>query len=243
MKGMLSCDRLLDILHASFSKVKGPRLRTGSISLKSCLLSAYAMFSLKYPSLLQFDQHVREDIITHNLRSIYRLHQIPSDSQMRERLDEVDPNALREPFKRLFAQCQKSKYLELFQYHEGRYLVSLDGTGYFYSKKVHCEQCCEKHHSDGSTSYYHQMLSGTIVHPDQRVVLPFAPEMIMKIDGLKKKRLRTPSSRTVFNAFKKRAPSLIADYYRRWFVSGWAFHKAPTARWPPFYPCGEGKES
>ena len=75
-------------------------------------MSAYAMFSLKYPSLLQFDQHFREDMIKHNLKSVYEIDNVPSDTQMRARLDELDPRQLRKTFTSLFAQCQRSKRLE-----------------------------------------------------------------------------------------------------------------------------------
>ena len=208
MKGMLSCTNLLAIVRESFSKVKGPAHREGTISLLDCLLSGYALFSLKYPSLLQFDQHVREDIISHNLQTVYQLKQVPSDTQMRERLDEVQPRELRKPFKQLLAQAQRSKRLELFHYYEGRYLVPMDGTGYFYSQEVHCEQCCEKHHQDGSVSYYHQMLSAAIVHPEQKVVLPFAPEPIMKTDGSKKNDCEHQAAKRFLDHLKREHPHL-----------------------------------
>jgi hypothetical protein len=135
MTGMLNCKELLGIVKEGFARVKGATLRAGSISLQNCLLSGYAMFSLKYPSLLQFDQHFREDIIRHNLAKVYEITDIPSDTQMRERLDVVAPGQLRTVFKRLFGQCQRSKHLELFTYYEGRYLLPVDGTGYFFRKK------------------------------------------------------------------------------------------------------------
>ena len=208
MKGMLSCTQLLAIVRNGFSKVKGPSLREGTMSLQDCLLSGYALFSLKYPSLLQFDQQVREDIISHNLQAVYQLEEIPSDTQMRERLDEIQPRELRKPFKQLLAQAQRSKRLELFQYYEGRYLVPVDGTGYFYSKKVQCEHCCHKHHKDGSVSYYHQILSAAIVHPDQKLVLPFAPEPIMKTDGSKKNDCEHNAAKRFLNDLKREHPHL-----------------------------------
>jgi hypothetical protein len=52
------------------------------MSISDCLMSAYAMFSLKYPSLLQFDQHFREDMIKHHLISVYEIDNVPSDTQM-----------------------------------------------------------------------------------------------------------------------------------------------------------------
>ena len=70
------------------------------------------------------------------------------------------------------------KALEDFTCLDGHYLLSVDGTGYFSSSSVHCAQCCEKHHRDGRTTYYHQMLGAVLVH--------VAPEPIVKGDGAKK---------------------------------------------------------
>ncbi len=88
-------------------------------------------FSLKYPSLLSFDR------ASHN------------DTTMRERLDKVDPFLLRGSFRKVFASLQRDKGLEQFIYL-GHYLLSVDGTGYFSSSKVHCDQCCKKHHRNFS---------------------------------------------------------------------------------------------
>jgi hypothetical protein len=66
------------------------------------------------------------------------------------------------------------------------YLLSIDGTGYFSSNKIHCESCCTKTSSKtGEVTYYHQMLSGAIVHPDFKEVILVAPEPIIKQDGEK----------------------------------------------------------
>ena len=78
---------------------------------------------------------------------------------------------------------RSGKQLEKFWYIGNHYLCSIDGTGFFSSHKVHCDNCCEKHHKNGSTTYYHQMFCGAIVHPDQKTVIPFPPEPIMKGSG------------------------------------------------------------
>ncbi len=44
-------------------------LKTG-ISLTDCLMSALAVFGLKFPSLLQFDENRDTDVIKHNLHSL-----------------------------------------------------------------------------------------------------------------------------------------------------------------------------
>lgn len=208
MKGMLSCAKLHQIIYNGFSRIKETSKRIRPISLLDNLMSGFAVFSLKYPSLLQFDSHSTEEMVENNLRSIFQIKNIPSDTQMRERLDEVDPGKLRCLFTNLFDQAQRSKRLELFKYYDNRYLMPLDGTGYFYSKEVHCDNCCVKKHKDGSVSYYHQMLSGAIVHPEQKVVIPFAPEPIMKSDGATKNDCERRSAERFLNHLKREHPQL-----------------------------------
>ncbi len=208
MKGILSCSNLIENVRQSFSRIKESTKRVRSISLVDNLMSGFAVFSLKYPSLLQFDMQTKEQMIANNIHALYGVEDIPSDTQMRERLDEVDPAILRRTFKSLFSQCQRSKRLEAFQHYDNRYLMPLDGTGYFYSKTVHCENCCVRNHRDGTIGYYHQMLSGAIVHPDQKVVLPFAPEPIMKSDGSTKNDCERRSAERFLDHLKREHPHL-----------------------------------
>ena len=102
-------------------------------------MSAFAMFALKDPSLLAFDHRRRDP--NDNFRSIYGISHIPSDSQMRAVLDPVDPAGLRPPFREIFRRLQRCKELKRFVFLDGHYLVSLDGTTYFSSTKIHCPSC------------------------------------------------------------------------------------------------------
>ena len=142
-------------------------------------MSAFAMFSLKSPSLLAFDKERAEG----NLRTIYGIERVPCDTQMRERLDPVSPEALRPLFQSIFRQLQRGKALEPMAFLDGHYLVALDGTGYFSSKQIHCASCLHKVHRNGSITYYHQMLGAAIIHPDVREVIPLMPEPIVQQDG------------------------------------------------------------
>jgi len=76
-------------------------------------MSAFAMFSLKDTSLLRFDSR-REDLAEClNLKSIYGIQNIPSDSRMREIGDEIDPKKYLSPiFKVPFRHLQRGKALE-----------------------------------------------------------------------------------------------------------------------------------
>jgi len=141
-------------------------------------------FGFKFPSLLQFEKSVNSDsMISRNLRTLYGVKKVPSDTCMRERLDQVDPRQLWRAFKQIFAHLQRGKALEPYRYLNGHYILFINGTGQFSSEKVHCESCCSKKHRNGKTSDYHHILGAALVHPDQKVVIPLAPEPIVKGDG------------------------------------------------------------
>ena len=139
------------------------------------------MFSLKDPSLLAFDERRATDS---NLKSIYSIAHVPGDTQMRTILDDVEPVSIRPVFKDVLRQLQRSKELDKFIFLGGSYLVSLDGTGYFSSKQIHCSSCLQKvNKKTGEVTYYHQLMGGVIIHPKRREVIPLMPEPIMKQDG------------------------------------------------------------
>ena len=127
---------------------------------------------------------------------------------MRERLDKIPASVTRQAFSNLFTLLQRSKTLENFQFFNDSYLISLDGTGVFSSQSVHCENCCTKHHRDGRITYHHQILAASIVHPDQKVVYPLAPEPIMKGDGDKKNDCERNASKRWVRDFRREHPHL-----------------------------------
>ena len=164
MKNALSMSGMLKTVQSVFGKASCT-LSDKAMPIKDCLLSGLAIFSLKYPSLLKYDGD--RDLIRTNLKNLFQVENLPSDTYIRERLDEVDPNELRRCFTKIFSDIQRSKYLEAYQHYKGQYLVSIDGTGYFSSKNVHCKECCTKEHRDGTTTYQHQILQAAIVHPGE----------------------------------------------------------------------------
>jgi hypothetical protein len=178
----LSADALFRLVRSGFNTIPDHRSLDAEISLTDALMSAFAMFSLKSPSLLAFDKQRAEG----NLQTIYGMTCVPCDTQMREILDPVSPALLRPLFKSVFRQLQRGKALEPMAFLEDYYLVALDGTEYFSSKTIHCASCLHKVHRNGSYTYYHQMLGAAIIHPDVREVIPLMPEPIVKQDGTAK---------------------------------------------------------
>jgi hypothetical protein len=178
----LSADALFRLVYTGFEHISDHRPATAEIALTDALMSAFAMFSLKAPSLLAFDRERTEG----NLHTIYGIQRVPCDTHMREILDPVSPEALRPVFKRVVTQLQRSHVLAPMLFFEDSYLLALDGTGYFSSKAIHCASCLQQVHRDGTSTYAHQMLGAAIIHPDVRAVIPLMPEPIVQQDGTRK---------------------------------------------------------
>jgi len=203
----LCADGLIQIVKSSFEKIKDHRENENKIkiSLSDALLSAYAMFLIKSPSLLNFEQKVKDQ----NLKNIFLIQEVPSDTQMRKILDDLDPDKIRVAFKDVFRQIQRGKNLERMTFYDGCYLVSVDGTGYFSSDKINCQNCLEKKSSKtGHSIYYHQMLGAALVHPDLKEVIPFCPEPIIKQDGETKNDCERNASKRFLDKFRKDHPYL-----------------------------------
>ena len=175
----LCADALFRLLHENFARITDAGADDVEIPLDDALMSAFAMFSLKAPSLLSFDKQRAEGTV----KTIYGLDRVPCDTRMRERLDLVAPESLRHSFTLGFRQLQRGKALEPMVFLDGHYLVALDGTGYFSSKPIHCNSCLHKEHRNGQVTYYHQRLGAAIIHPDFRAVIPLMPEPIVQQDG------------------------------------------------------------
>jgi len=189
-------------------------IKSKSISDSDCLMSGLAIFSLKYPSLLQFEKEKwDEKQIRHNLKSLYGIGHIPCDTYLRERLDNHQfQSVIHASFDSLFKNLQRSKMLEQWQFLDGKYLVPLDGSGFFSSNAVHCDYCCtkvtNKGKEDESTLYHHQMLVGSIVSPSMKQVIPLAFEPIIREDGSKKNDSERACAKRWITKFRKDHPKL-----------------------------------
>ena len=110
----VSLPGLLSTVHRAFEAVPDKR-RQASVkySMPDTLMAGLAIFSLKYPSLLMFDQHARQDslITQSNLQSLFGLTSVPCDTQLRTILDPVQPEQLRPAFRAIHSGLQRSNSL------------------------------------------------------------------------------------------------------------------------------------
>lgn len=204
----LSMGSLMSSIRASFAKTSDSLANKTQYPIADCLMAGLAVFSLKHPSLLQFEQEQSNSKVKHNLKHLFGVEKVPSDTYLRERLDDVDPKIFNNIFKICFNAFQRAKKLPLYYFMDDYVLVSNDGTGFFHSEKVNCDNCCEKKHRDGRVSYYHQIMSAVMVHPNQPQVLPLSIEPIIKQDGKNKNDCERNSSKRLLSNLRKMHPKL-----------------------------------
>ncbi|PJF37871.1 MAG: transposase, partial [Phototrophicales bacterium] len=130
----LCADALIGGIRRSFEQIVDWRIKS-RIPMSDIMMSGYAVFSLKYPSLLAFEKagKTMEEPARHNMKALFGIKHIPSDTYLREVIDEVDPDLFRCIFKDLFRVAQRGKVLKDYAYLDDHYLISIDGTGLFSS--------------------------------------------------------------------------------------------------------------
>jgi hypothetical protein len=202
----LSADEMFRQIRGGMARIKEHRPMNVSIALDDALMSGLALFALKDPSLLAFEKR-RE--APENLRRVFGIEQIPSDTQMRTILDWVDPQGLRPQYTALFSHLEQAGVLSEMRFMGRYHLLSLDGTKYFSSSTVHCESCLERRNSrTGAITYSHQMLGAAIVHPDHKAVIPLCPEPIIKQDGAEKNDCERNAAKRFFEKLRQEHPHL-----------------------------------
>jgi len=171
-----------DLLAPFLNDLDDSRAYNHSYPLSDCLKAGFSIYSLKAPSLYQFQQMAQTE--EHNLHQVYKIGAVPSDNGLRKVLDGLSPEVLRAGFERLTKYLLSNNELRR-RYHAWKdyTIVSVDGVEHFCSKQVSCEHCLNRKHRDETTSYYHSMLSAVIVHPEHAEVFPLDHEPIVKQDG------------------------------------------------------------
>jgi hypothetical protein len=175
-------------------------------ALVDAAVGAFAVFFTQSPSFLAYQRDMKARKGQSNAHTLFGIHEIPSDNQIRALLDPVRPTLMVPVFQHGFATLEQQHELDAFRSWQKRLLVVLDGTQYFTSQKISCPQCSTQHHPNGTTTYTHRMLTPVIVAPGQNKVIPLPPEFIVPQDGHDKQDCE--------NAAAKRWLRQYAPYYR-----------------------------
>lgn len=147
----LSLERLIKNLEQRFGEFRD--VRTGKntqYDLVDAGIGAFSVFFTQSPSFLSAQEDLKRLTGRCNAESLFGLHQIPCDNQIRSLLDPVAPSALSPVFREVFERLERTGVLQGFRSHANNLLVILDGTQYFSSQKIHCEQCNSRELSKSS---------------------------------------------------------------------------------------------
>ena len=206
MRAHLNADALFATIRKDFGTVSDRRAANASIPLVDALMSGFAMFSLKDPSLLAFDERRSER--PESLHGVFGVGVIPSDTQMRTILDEVAPTQLRSAFRSVFHQLQRGKVLPKLTCLGGHLLLAIDGTGIHSSENIGADYCLTKERRDGTIEYHLQMVAGAFVSPDCKEVFVLCPELIRRQDGSNKNDCERNATRRFLVDFRREHPHL-----------------------------------
>ncbi len=180
-----------DELIGSFRRCFGslPDQRKGKnkkYTMEDIGLSAFAVFYTQCPSFLAAQKAMEESKGQSNAQTLFQIGQIPCDNHIRAMLDEVAPEELYPLYDEIFDALNEQDVLKSFQTFGGTTPIALDGTWYFDSGKIHCDQCSTMNHKNGTTTYYHSAITPVIVAPGQKHAIALRPEFIVPQDGHEK---------------------------------------------------------
>ncbi len=186
MAPTLSFDRLRSILVATLTQLPDYRTRPNTIyEMADAALGAFAVFFMQSSSFLAHQRDMQRTKGQNNAQSLFGIDQVPSDPQIRNLLDPIAPEYLAAPFWQVFEHLRAGDYLKAYQGHLGTWLCALDGTHYFGSQKIHCEQCTVRV-VNGQSYYSHTLVAPLIVAPGENRVIALEPEFVRPQDGCEK---------------------------------------------------------
>ncbi len=183
----LTLETMVDLVATTCGAVDDPRATTPQLrySLHDTLLSGFALMFFQHPSLLQFQRAMAHKRRRCNLQTIFGVDAIPSDTQMREILDGVEPEAIRSVLPRMWEKVRRAGWGGRFTTilpsgaHPGTYYtVALDGSEYFRSTTVQCPHCLRQTDPQGRVHYSHKIVGATMVRAGSHQVLPLDVEEV-----------------------------------------------------------------
>ncbi len=184
MNNLLEFDNLIAKFRKRLTHLPDHRQgKNVSYSIKDAALGAFSVFFTQSPSFLAHQQAMEKSKGRNNSGSLFQIDKIPCDNQIRSLLDPITPRQIYPVFDEILQGLAQAGQLEQFRVLNGQLLASMDGTGYFSSKAIHCPNCLHRTTKKGETTYYHTAITPVIVAPHRCEVISLVPEFIMPQDG------------------------------------------------------------
>jgi hypothetical protein len=151
--------------------------------MEDAALSAFSVFFTQTPSFLAHQRMMEGSQGHSNAQSLFGVHRIPSDNQIRALLDPVKPEQVFPIFEEILPVLEQQGQLKDFRSFAGTLLLAMDGTEYFSSRQIHCSQCSTRQLKSGEICYFHSVVTPVILCPGQSQVIPLVPEFVVPQDG------------------------------------------------------------
>ncbi|MDI9530926.1 MAG: ISNCY family transposase, partial [Anaerolineaceae bacterium] len=126
-------------------------------------MAAFSVFFTQSASFLEHQRAVNLLRGRSKFQSLFLNQKIPSDNHIRTLLDGVDPAALSQTWSCMFHEIEDSGLIDQYRDGEGRLWIAVDGTEYFCSQQIHCQNCSHRERANGKTEYFHSVLTPVIV--------------------------------------------------------------------------------
>jgi hypothetical protein len=165
-----------------------PEHRTGrntQYQIADAGLGAFAVFYMQSPSFLAHQRDMQRNKGQNNAQGLFGVKRIPSDGQIRNLLDPVEPETVYERFWEIYHHLDEGGYLDKYRGVAGTRLISIDGTQYFSSQEIHCSNC-RVSVRDEETYYSHLVMMAVVCAPGHEHVICLDPEFITPQDGHEK---------------------------------------------------------
>jgi hypothetical protein len=153
-------NRLAEIFRSTVEQFPDDRSGDNVVySMADAAIGAFSVFFTQSPSFLDFQRTLEVTKGCSNAQSLFGMTQTPSDNHIRHWLDPVPPSTVFPIFSYAVDALQKWGHLEPYRSINGDLLVALDGTQYFCSSKIYCDNCSVTHHTNGTLIYSHHAIT------------------------------------------------------------------------------------
>ena len=179
-----------------FAQLPDARGRSNNqrFAMTDAALSAFSVFFTQSPSFLDYQTRMQQQQGKNNAQTLFGVHQIPSNNQIRNILDPVPAHTLFPLIAHIGDELYRNQYLESYRSINGTLLMAIDGTDFFSSNKIHCKCCSCAQQKNGDMLYRHIAVTPVLVAPGKAQAIALPPEFVHPQDGHDKQDCETAAS-------------------------------------------------
>jgi hypothetical protein len=209
LKKVFNFDSLVIKLHELIESFPDPRTgKNISKSIKDAALGAFSIFFTQSPSFLSYQKSMQKTEGQNNAATLFGINEILSDNHIRNLLDEVHPSYIFPLFNFIFQGLNDCGMLEELRSFNNNLLIALDGTRYYSSNNIHCDNCSQTNHKNDIITYSHSAVLAAIIKPGTNKAISLIPEYITPQDGHEKQDCEIAAAKRWLRAYGPALKSL-----------------------------------